>query len=670
MRWAATRDEARLLRGARRRPGRRRRGDEEGVPAPGARAAPRRQHARPRGRGEVQGGRRGLRGPLRSRAAQTYDAFGHEGLRSGGWAPAHRRLRELRGRPVGLLRSRRPPVQRAVRVRPRGPGGRRRRRGPGRARRSRRCSPGPPARSRSRRCPPASAAAATAPSPGRRSGPARRCGGSGELREVASTAFGQLVRAGACPTCGGDGRVAGDALRGVRRRRTDGPASAPGRSRFRRASSRASGSASPGPGHAGEPGRGAGDLYVRGRGRRGRALRARWPGPGLGGRASPRPGRCSAARSASRPWTASARSTSRRAPSPGEHVVLRGLGPARAAAARPAATSTWCSTCSCRPASARSSGSSPSSSTRRSGRQNRASATGGRRGVRRAARLIRLAVRCRPELAERVLAELVGLAPGRRRGGARARLRRVRDLRCAGRAARPAGPRGRRRARALVEVTSDRGARRLGRSLAGLPPAAAGRRPPLGAPVVGGAARPGRSTSSSIPARRSAPAPTRRPGCASSCSLELADAGAGGGPLTDLGTGSGVLAIAAAKLGLGPVVACDHEPAALEAAAANADGERGRARAGAGQPARRSRRPRLPRRSPTSPRRCSGELAPAGAPRPPSGSSARGCWSPRPTARRCASRAGAWLERERRPRATGRRSSVERGRRRRRDIPA
>jgi len=33
------------------------------------------------------------------------------------------------------------------------------------------------------------------------------CGGSGELRELARTAFGQLVRAGACPTCGGQGRV-------------------------------------------------------------------------------------------------------------------------------------------------------------------------------------------------------------------------------------------------------------------------------------------------------------------------------------------------------------------------------------------------------------------------------------------------------------------------------
>jgi ribosomal protein L11 methyltransferase len=52
--------------------------------------------------------------------------------------------------------------------------------------------------------------------------------------------------------------------------------------------------------------------------------------------------------------------------------------------------------------------------------------------------------------------------------------------------------------------------------------------------------------------------------------LELADAGGRRGALADWGTGSGVLAIAAAKLGFAPVVACDHERAALEAAGANA----------------------------------------------------------------------------------------------------
>ncbi|MGC1167000.1 MAG: 50S ribosomal protein L11 methyltransferase [Solirubrobacterales bacterium] len=52
--------------------------------------------------------------------------------------------------------------------------------------------------------------------------------------------------------------------------------------------------------------------------------------------------------------------------------------------------------------------------------------------------------------------------------------------------------------------------------------------------------------------------------------LELEAAGEAEGPLTDLGTGSGVLAIAAAKLGWGPIHAYDHEPPALEAATANA----------------------------------------------------------------------------------------------------
>jgi ribosomal protein L11 methyltransferase len=51
---------------------------------------------------------------------------------------------------------------------------------------------------------------------------------------------------------------------------------------------------------------------------------------------------------------------------------------------------------------------------------------------------------------------------------------------------------------------------------------------------------------------------------------ELADAGEAGGALSDLGTGSGVLAIAAAKLGWDTIFAYDHEPAALEAATANA----------------------------------------------------------------------------------------------------
>ena len=51
---------------------------------------------------------------------------------------------------------------------------------------------------------------------------------------------------------------------------------------------------------------------------------------------------------------------------------------------------------------------------------------------------------------------------------------------------------------------------------------------------------------------------------------ELEAVGEAGGALADLGTGSGVLAIAAAKLGWDPVRAYDHEAAALEAAEVNA----------------------------------------------------------------------------------------------------
>jgi ribosomal protein L11 methyltransferase len=52
--------------------------------------------------------------------------------------------------------------------------------------------------------------------------------------------------------------------------------------------------------------------------------------------------------------------------------------------------------------------------------------------------------------------------------------------------------------------------------------------------------------------------------------IEIAGDGEAAGPLADWGTGSGVLAIAAAKLGFGPVSGVDHELAALAAAEENA----------------------------------------------------------------------------------------------------
>jgi molecular chaperone DnaJ len=88
-----------------------------------------------------------------------------------------------------------------------------------------------------------------------------RCHGSGQLQAVARTAFGQLVRATVCDTCGGDGRVARepcDVCRGVgivaerRRLKVDVPAGIGDGQRIRVT----------GRGHAGERGGPAGDLYV------------------------------------------------------------------------------------------------------------------------------------------------------------------------------------------------------------------------------------------------------------------------------------------------------------------------------------------------------------------------------------------------------------------------
>jgi ribosomal protein L11 methyltransferase len=53
--------------------------------------------------------------------------------------------------------------------------------------------------------------------------------------------------------------------------------------------------------------------------------------------------------------------------------------------------------------------------------------------------------------------------------------------------------------------------------------------------------------------------------------IELEEAGEARGPIADWGTGSGVLAIAAAKLGWSPVTGCDRELASLETARANAE---------------------------------------------------------------------------------------------------
>ncbi|MCB0829824.1 MAG: molecular chaperone DnaJ [Solirubrobacterales bacterium] len=88
-----------------------------------------------------------------------------------------------------------------------------------------------------------------------------RCGGSGELRTVANTAFGQMVRSTPCDQCRGDGRIPEEPCRecsglgrkhAARKQRIDIPAGIESGQRIRIA----------GAGHAGESGAPPGDLYV------------------------------------------------------------------------------------------------------------------------------------------------------------------------------------------------------------------------------------------------------------------------------------------------------------------------------------------------------------------------------------------------------------------------
>jgi ribosomal protein L11 methyltransferase len=183
--------------------------------------------------------------------------------------------------------------------------------------------------------------------------------------------------------------------------------------------------------------------------------------------------------------------------------------------------------------------------------------------------VIRLAVRCRPELAEQVLAELLVLAPGgveEERGadyveyaiyGAPGELPELGDVKAT------AGDQ-------LIDVASvevpDDWAERWADFHK--PVLVAGRvwvRPPWEPPAAEGlidlVVDPGQAFGTGAH-------PTTR------LCIELlagmAAEGRASGPLADWGTGSGVLAIAAAKLGFSPVLGADNEAASIEAAAANA----------------------------------------------------------------------------------------------------
>jgi ribosomal protein L11 methyltransferase len=188
--------------------------------------------------------------------------------------------------------------------------------------------------------------------------------------------------------------------------------------------------------------------------------------------------------------------------------------------------------------------------------------------------MIRLAVRCKPELAERVLAELVEIVPGgveEERGetyveyaiyGPPGEIPELPDIEVA------AGD-------GLVEIETTE-----------IPDDWADRWRDFHEPVIVGdwlVVRPSWEQAEPVAGERIEVVidPGRAFGtgahATTALSLELLGELAeeipppDRGSVADLGTGSGVLAIAAALLGFGPVLALDHEQPAVEAAAANAE---------------------------------------------------------------------------------------------------
>lgn len=188
--------------------------------------------------------------------------------------------------------------------------------------------------------------------------------------------------------------------------------------------------------------------------------------------------------------------------------------------------------------------------------------------------MIRLAVRCDPELAERVLAELVELVPGG-----------VEEERGSGYVEYAIyGPPG--ELPALPDVEAAAGDGLVSIETTEIPDDWADRWRDFHEPVWIGErilVRPSWGAAAPRPGSETPPIEiVIDPGQAfgtgghatTAMSLELlaelADSGPDRGSVVDLGTGSGVLAIAARLLGYGPVTGCDHEPASIAAARANA----------------------------------------------------------------------------------------------------
>jgi molecular chaperone DnaJ len=191
----------------------------------------------------------------------TYDAFGHEGLRSGGWAPRTDAFGSFEDVLSAFFGRGDPLFSELFGFGPRGPA----RGGDVGAQvevtlaevltgASREVSV--EAVSTCERC------RGNGAEPGTPIRTCETCGGSGELREVTRVAFGQVMRTGACPSCGGQGKVPETPCRecdgegrtvGMRAWEVEVPPGIESGQRIRIT----------GAGHAGEAGAGSGDLYVQ-----------------------------------------------------------------------------------------------------------------------------------------------------------------------------------------------------------------------------------------------------------------------------------------------------------------------------------------------------------------------------------------------------------------------
>ena len=190
----------------------------------------------------------------------TYDRYGHEGLRSGGYAPNFEGFGSVADIFEAFFGGGRVRERLRRRARRRRDAGRRR----GRDRRDRPGAGGARHLGRgrpSRRSPLCEHCRGNGAEPGTPIETCPRCDGTGQLRAVSRTPFGQVVRATTCDVCHGDGRVARDPCKvcGGRGRKVerakvavDVPAGIADGQRIRIA----------GRGHAGERGGPPGDLYV------------------------------------------------------------------------------------------------------------------------------------------------------------------------------------------------------------------------------------------------------------------------------------------------------------------------------------------------------------------------------------------------------------------------